>query len=467
MTMTSFFSRLAASLFILASIAISPAQAIKIEKVTTPSGIEAWLVNDPTLPIISMEALFRGGASLDPADRGGLATMVSSLLDEGAGPYDSLTFQKRLQSKAIYLGFGASKETFSVSLKTLKENSDEAFSLLGTALSMPTFAPADVERIRDQIKVSLRRDAQSPNTAAMRAWQAHVFPDHVYGRPTKGDEASVSAITIDDLKSYAAGAFSRDRLMVAVVGDVTAQNLVGLLETAFGRLPAKPAPAYAALPTAPKTNFDGSVTVVEWDNPQSVAVFGTPGILRSDPDWYAAYTLNYILGGGGFSSRLTEEVREKRGLSYSVSTSLQPFMEAGVILGSVASRNDRIKGALDVIRTEWTRMRNEGPTAQELADAKTYLIGSFPLQMGSTDDLASILLSAQLYDLGIDFLDRRSERIQAVSSDDMKRVAQRLLDPASLTTVVVGKPDGLKTGPAGAAEPEAKPAPVKAKTKGK
>ena len=451
MTVVSLISRLVASAVVVLSLAAMPAHAVKIEQVTTPSGIQAWLVHDPSLPIISMEAAFRGGSSLDPADRAGLAYMVSSLLDEGAGPYDSLTFQTLLESKAIRIGFDASKDSFAVSLKTLKENSTEAFDLLGIALKDPHFSSPDVERIRSQIQASLMRDAQAPASVAMRTWLAHVYPNHPYGIPTKGDVETVAAITPDDLKSYVAGAFARDRLMVAVVGDVTAQELPALLDAAFGSLPATtPASSTLAALKAPVPNFDGGVTVIERDNPQSAAAFGAPGLMRNDPDWYAAYTLNYILGGGGFSSRLTEEVREKRGLSYSVYTSLQPLMQAGSIVGSVSSRNDRIKGALDVIRTEWKRMRDKGPTAKELADAKTYLIGSFPLQMSSTDDLASILLSAQVYDLGIDFLERRNERILKVNSDDMKRVARRLLDPATLTTVVVGKPQGMKTqaGPA-------------------
>lgn len=431
-----------AALFFLIVAAFStlPARAVTIEEVVTPSGIKAWLVQDRTLPIISLSAAFRGGSGLDPDGKAGTGSMVSLLLDEGAGPYDSLTFQKMLEDRAINLSFDVGKDMFSLSLKTLSENRDEAFTLLGLALSEPRFAQPEIERIRSQILAGMQRDEQDPDLVSARAWLAHVYAGHPYGRPAKGDAASVATLTADDLKRYAKNAFTRDRLLVAVVGDVDAEEVVPLLEQAFGKLAERKSDRDREISTAPKTYFDGSTTVIERDNPQSVATFGGPGLLRSDPDWYPAMTLNYILGGGGFSSRLTEEVRAKRGLSYSVDTYLQPFMASGAIIGSVASRNDGIMTALDVIRAEWKRMGDEGPSAEELENAKTYLIGSFPLSMSSTSAMASILLSGQVYDLGIDFLDRRSERLERITLDDMKRVSRRLFDPESLTTLIVGKP---------------------------
>lgn len=429
---------LAFTLLILATL---PARAVTVHRVVSPGGIEAWLVEDHSNPILSLSLSFRGGTSSDPVGREGLATLVSGLLDEGAGDLDSLAFQTRLEDLSIQMSFDSGRDSFGGTLKTLTENRDTAFDLLRLALTKPRFDADPVERIRSQIVSALKRQDEDPQTIASKAWFRALFPDHPYGRPEDGTLASVARITIADLKAFAAGRFARDNLILGIAGDITAEALKPLLDSTFGGLPAKSVPVTVA-DAAPVTK--GSVVVVDRDIPQSVAVFGHGGMKRSDPDFYAAYLLNYIVGGGGFSSRLMTEVREKRGLAYSVYSYLSPLDHAAVYVGGVATRNDRFADSLGLVRAEWARMAESGPSEKELQDAKTYLTGSWPLQLDGTGPIAGILVAIQRDDLGIDYLDKRNEYMERVTLDDTRRVARTLFAPESLTTAVVGRPAGVR-----------------------
>lgn len=425
----------------------APARAIDIERVTSPGGIEAWLVQDHSNPIIAMEFLFDGGVALDPAGKEGLAEMAAALLDEGAGELDSQAFQQRLEDLSIGLSFRAQFDSFGGGLKTLTENRDTAFELLRLALTAPRFDAEAVDRIRSQILTILARNEKNPGRVAGRAWWSAAFPGHPYGRPQDGTPETVKAITAADLKRFVAQRFGRDNLILAVVGDIAPDQLKPLLDKTFGGLPAKAAPVEVA-DTGPKDT--GSVTVIRRPVPQSIVIFGQRGIKRDDPDWYAAHVMNYVLGGGGFISRLTTEVREKRGLAYSISSWLNPLDHAAVISGSVGTQNARVGESIEIIRAEWKRMRDMGISEAELADAKTFLTGSFPLRLDSTDSIASVLVAVRRHNLGIDYLNKRNGFIDAVTVADVQRVAKRLLDPEKLTFVVVGQPENLK----GAADPE-------------
>ncbi len=417
------------------------ADAIEVQRVVSDAGIEAWLVEDRSLPILALEAIFRdAGAVTDPEGKAGRAYMVGGLLNEGAGDMDALTFQRRLEDLAVHMGFDAGRDSFQVSLKTLTENRDEAFRLLRLALTEPRFDAQPVERVRSQIQAGLARDLQDPRTIAWRAWFETQFPDHPYGTPVKGTPESVAALTADDLRAFVTERLARGNLILGVVGDIDAAALKALLDETFGALPTRPAPLDIAEagPAAP-----AAVTVREFPVPQSTVVFGHRGLSRDDPDFYAAMVVNYVLGGGGFTSRLMEEVREKRGLAYGIGTSLRPLDHAPLMLGSVATRNDRVGETIDILRQEWARMREQGPTPEELTAATTYLVGSFPLELTSTSAIAGMLTAIQRHGLGIDYIDRRASYIEAVTADDARRVAERLLRPEHLAAVVVGEPSGL------------------------
>ncbi len=430
-------------LLVFLTLAVPAGAATKITSVTSPGGITAWLVENPAIPIISVEVVWRVGAKFDPPDRPGVANMLSGLLDEGAGELDSQAFQTRLKEMAIRLSFDSGKDQFSGTLKTLSDNRDEAFRLLRLAITEPRFDAEPVERIRGQIMAGLTRKAADPDYIAGRTWFKNAFPEHPYGRPTQGTLESVKAITAGDLRDFVQNRLARDNMVIGVVGDITADELSRRLDEVFGRLPARAAigPVPETLPTA-----GGSLTVIEKDIPQSVVIFGGPGMKRDDPDYYAAYVMNYILGGGGLTSRLMLEIREKRGLAYSVYSYLAPYDHTGLFMGGVATANARVAKSIDLVREELARLRAEGVTEQELSEAKTYLNGSFPLRLTTNGRIAGMLTAIQVNRLGIDYLDKRAGYIDAVTLDDVKRVAERLLHPGNLNIVVVGKPENLSQG---------------------
>ena len=417
----------------------APALATTIERVVSPGGIEAWLVREPAIPMIAVDFAFVGGAVQDPAGKAGTANLVASLLDEGAGDLDSKTFHARLERKAIELGFQAERDTLRGMLRTLTENRDEAFEDLRLAVTAPRFDQTDVEIIRAQILSTLRRAATSPADIANLRWWQTAFADHPYGRPVDGTLESVPAIGVDDLKDYTRRVLARANLKVSVVGDIDAEAVKSMLDRVFGALPAQP--ELKPVATVSPQGL-GRRIVIKLDVPQAVMAFGGPGIARKDPDFMAAYIVNHILGGGTFSSRLFREVREKRGLAYSVSDSLVWLDHSALFLGGTATRADRAGETLELIDKEIRRLAENGPTADELAKAKAYLNGAFALNLDTSSKIAALLVQLQCDGLGIDYFARRPEMINTVTLDDARRVAKRLLDGGLLVTVV-GRPEGL------------------------
>jgi zinc protease len=414
--------------------------ASKVERVVSPGGIEAYLINEPSIPFLSLALHFKGGAALDPPGKEGRAYMVSGLLDEGAGGLDSQAFRTELEDRAIRLSFDAERDSFSGQLKTLSEHRERAFELLRLALVEPRFDPEPVERIRNQIQAELRRRAEDPDYLVSLTWFDTAFPGHPYGRPLQGTVESVATITGDDLRQFTRERLAKDNLTVGVAGDVTAEELGRLLDLAFGDLPDTSAP----IEIADAEPAGGGTVVVRKRVPQSWVMFGQEGLARADPDFYAAYVTNHLLGGGGFTSRLTEEVREKRGLAYSVYSYLYPMDHAPLWLGGVGTANAAVDESIRLVRQEVARMAAGEVGAEELADAKTYLTGSFPLRLTSNDQIASMLVSIQVDDLGIDYLEERNGYIEAVTVEDVRRVAARLYHPGQLLVVVVGDPTGLE-----------------------
>lgn len=433
-----------AALALAAVLALQPGQAraAEVQKVVSDGGITAWLVEDHSNPIVSLKLAFRGGAALDPEDKPGLANLVSATMDEGAGALTSQEFQQALSQKAIKLSFDAGSDAFYGSLKTLSEHRERAFDLLELALTEPRFDAEPVQRLKSQIQASLARQSQDPRSVANRTLDKLMFPEHPYGRPTSGTRASLQGITQADLQQFVETRFARDRLMVGVVGDITPEELKPLLDRAFADLPATTGDVPQVADVDPKGA--GETVVVEKNVPQSWVVFGHGGISRDDPDYYAASIVNYILGGGSFASRLFNEVREERGLAYSVYSYLSPLDHASVMGGGLGTGNASVGKALEVVRQEWRRMAEHGPTQEELADAKTYMTGSFPLRLSSTSNIASILVAMQQEDLGMDYMDERKDLIESVTLEQAKRVAGELLHPSDLAVVVVGRPEGVE-----------------------
>ncbi|HYD98908.1 MAG TPA: pitrilysin family protein [Alphaproteobacteria bacterium] len=432
----------AACLFVLL---LAPAawaeDVLKIERVVSPGGIEAWLVHDDAVPVISVEFAWRGGTVTDPAGKEGLVRLLGTLLDEGAGELDSQAFQTRLEDSAIGLSFSPGADEFGGSLTMLRDQRDEAFELLRLAVTSPRFDADAVRRMKEAAQQEIRRQYGSPDWLSRRALFDLVFPTHPYGRPSRGTVESVEAVTPEDMRGWMRQRIARDNLLIGVAGAITAAELGPALDRVFAELPAKASPY--EIPWAEMQN-KGRTVVVERPLGQAEVVMAQPGLTREDPDYMAAVVMNYILGGGGFRSRLTEEVREKRGLAYGVSSYLSLWDRAELLMVSTGTVNARVRETLDVVRAEWRRMAEGGITQAELDDAKTYLTGSYPLGFTSTGRIAGALLGTQVDRLGIEFLNRRNDLIQAVTLDDVNRVAKRLLKPDALTTVVVGRPEGVE-----------------------
>jgi len=439
--MASVRARLAAfaGLAGLALLAAAPARALEIQGLRSPEGAVFWLVEEPSIPIVALEISFDGGARLDPEGRAGLASMMAGLIDEGAGDLDAVGFSKARDELSARFGFSAGLDSMDVSARMLVETLEPSVALLATALDSPRFDPEPVERVRAQILSVIAESGTKPDTVAAEAWYAGAFPDHPYGRPKRGTAESVAAITRDDLVTARARLLTRANARIAVVGAIDAERAGRMVDTILAGMEQGTVLVRERTGDTPPPGL----RVIELDVPQSAAVFGHAGLARADRDFIPAYVMNYVLGGGGFSSRLMVEVREKRGLAYGVYSYLSVRDETALYLGGVQTANERMAESLEVINAEWARMAAEGITADELDRAKRYLTGAFPLRFDSNAKIASYLVFMQEENLGIDYLERRNGLIEAVTLEDVRRVAARLLKPENLSIVVVGKPEGL------------------------
>ncbi len=423
------------------ALAALPAQAeIDIREVTSPGGITAWLVEEHSIPFTALEIRFRGGTALDPAGKRGATYLMTGLIEEGAGDMDAQAFAQAREELAASFSFDSYDDAISVSARMLTENRDAAVDLLRAALVTPRFDPDAIDRVRDQVLSGIRRDAQDPDETARRTFDALAFPGHPYAAAKEGSEDSVAALARDDIVDAHRAALVRDSIYVAAVGDITPDALGLLLDELLGDLPQSGAP----LPGDAGYATSGGVTVVPFDTPQSVILFGHEGIARDDPDFFAAYIVNEIFGGRGFNSRLMGEVREKRGLTYGIGTYLAPMENGALLMGSAATVNARVAEAVDVIRAEWARISDGGVTQAELDAAKTYLTGAYPLRFDGNGTIADILVGMQLSELPIDYALTRNAEVEAVTLEDIARVARRIYRPDDLRFVVVGAPEGLE-----------------------
>lgn len=429
-----FTNLLAALLFIFF---VGNLKAAEIKEILTPGGIKAWFVQENAIPILNMEVVWKGGASILPKEKAGLAELMASTMDEGAGEMDSKAFQKALADNSISLSFDAGKDTYRGRFKTLSANKEMAFSLFQQAIQDPRFDQEAVDRIRNQLLVSLNRKKTDPNSLAGRAWFDIAFKGHPYAVPTMGNIETMQQLTTQDLHDLKNKQISRNNMVISVIGDISEADLIMYLDKTFADLPEKPDVQDVAefgSVDGPKTQF------IEQNIPQSIIVFGGKGVKRDDPDYYAAYVLNYILGGGGFESRLQNEVREKRGLVYSIYSYLSPFEAAGVHLGGFSTGAENTIKAVELVREELRKIIQDGVTSAELEAAKKYLNGSFGLRLSSNAKIARVMASMQFSKLPITYLDDRKDLIGNVSLEDIKRVAQKLMDPDQMIITVVGQP---------------------------
>jgi zinc protease len=410
--------------------------SVPVQTVTSPGGIRAWLIEDGSVPVLSLAFAFRGGAALDPEGREGRAALTAALLDQGAAELDTAAFATALRDRAVSLSFAAGRDEFTGSLRCLAEDASFAASMLARALTRPRFDPAAVARVKAGRAIALRREAEEPRTIASRSWWERALSPHPFARPPGGTESTLAVLGRDDLDAAVAAQIRKGSLIVGAAGAIDSARLGRMLDEAFGEI--APGEA-AAVPPLPQPRRFG-LALTERDAPQAFATFGHGGPDPDDPDWEAFQVVNWILGGGGFSSRLTEEIREKRGLTYGVGTKLAPFPGRSLLLGSVSTENRRFGETLSILKGEWARIAEEGPTEAEVAQGRAYLSGSFPLGFTSTGQIAATLVTLQSLGRKPDWLSGRIARIESVTLEKARWAASRLFDPSALSVSVVGRP---------------------------
>ncbi len=425
-----------AAAFLLVFFAVAPGYAVEIKEVISPKGIRAWLVHDDFVPLISMRFSFKGGSTQDPKGKEGLANLMTGLFDEGAGELDSGAFQDKLDDVGAEMGFNEDEDSITGSMRMLADKRDEAVELLALAVNKPRFDQAPIDRIRQQVVAGIKASERNPNTIAGRKFAEALYGDHPYSRQSEGTEASLAAITRNDLVTFHQRNFARDNLIVGVVGSISAEELGPLLDKVFGDLPEK-----AKLnPVSDATLAFGKTTQVDYALPQTSISMVYPGVRRKDPDFFAAYIMNHILGGGTFSSRIYNEVREKRGLAYSAGSNLVNRDHMAALMVSTATRADRASETLQILKAEIAKMAKDGPTEEELAEAKKYLVGSYAVNnLDSSSAVASTLVGLQDENLGRDYIDKRADLINAVTLDEVKAAAKKLLSTEP-SILIVGPP---------------------------
>lgn len=419
-----------------------PERVLDIQEVVSGSGIKAWLVEDHSLPIIAMEFSFQeAGSARDPKDKQGLARMASNTMDEGAGDLDSQAFQKTLTDLSISLSFSAGRDDFGGSLKALTRHKGKAFDLMHLALTSPRFDQEAVNRMRDANIARVKSSMAEPDWMAARLLNDRAYAGHEYALNSGGTLSSLSAITREDLANFAKTNLTRDRLVIGVAGDISPEELKTTMDKVFGKLPAT-----ATAQPLSDLNVDGknSIVLYEQDIPQTIIEIMMPGMRRTDPDFFAAQIMNFTLGGSGFGSRLTEEIREKRGLTYGIQSSLQELDHTTGYGISLSTENKNAGEALRLIQAEMKKISDAPITDEELKAAQSYMIGSLPLAFTSTEAIASTLASLQKNERPIDYLDQLPNHLNAVTKADVQRAAQRLLQPQKSLTILVGKPAGVK-----------------------
>jgi zinc protease len=424
--------------FLLCLLVSFPALAVtEVQEIKTKKGFTIWLIEEHTLPLVSARIGFKNaGFAHDPKEKEGLATLATELLNEGTLKQDRKTFKTTLENHAIYLSFSSDIDHVFANMETLKEHYLKAFELMSEALTQPLFKQEAMDRKHQQMVVALSKEQESPQSTASRKWQEGIFKDHPYSQNPLGNETSLKNITRADLQQFAKRNITRENIVISIVGDITPEEAESAVDRYFDILPQTEA-THHSVPWVSKYTADATTEIFK-EAPQTTIAFGAKGVHYSDPDFYTAYVLNYILGGGGFESRLMEEVRDERGLAYSIYTYLTSYEGAALLKGNVATRNGKVDDTIAVIKEVFEGLQKEGITKNDLALAKKYLIGSFHLKLDTNSNLSHFLTYMQLRDLGIDFLEKRNSLIEKVTLEEVNRVAKTLLDPQRLFIVTVG-----------------------------
>ena len=417
------------------------AVALEVEQIVSARGIKAWLVEEHSVPLVAIKFAFMGGSAQDPTGKEGLAGMMSDLLTEGAGDMPARTYKEKLSGLGSRLSTSSGKDAIYGGLETLSKRFAPSAELLRLVLVSPRFDASSIELVRGQRTTDLARSANDPTRLALDRWYAEAFPGHPYARPVDGTPESIARIMADDLKTMHGNLLARDVLHIVVVGDIDKRAAIEALDAIFGALPEK---AKVARVDKIEPRPLPAPVVIERDYPLSTATFGLPSLRIDHPDFAALQVLNQIIGSGDFDSRLMEEIRVKRGLAYSIQTRLLRDSITSLLVGGVATKNEAMGTTLGVMKGVFDDMVRNGPTPSQFDNAKRYLVGSYLLDFDTNAKVASSLLGIQLEGEGPSYLVTRNQKINAVTLQDVRRIAEQVLKPDRLVVTVVGKP---KLGP--------------------
>lgn len=422
--------------FVLLVAAVVPAHAkvLEIQDIKTKGGLSVWLVEDHSVPVVSLDFAFLGAGGInDTPDKQGLSQLLSNTMDEGAGGLDSKTFQGILRDRAIELSFFSTRDDFGGSVRTLVRHQDKAFELLQLALTSPRFEDEAVARMVAANVARIRSSLSDPSWLAARLLNDAMFEGHTYGFNSGGTVASLQKITSADLRAAFKARYARSNLVVAVAGDIKPEQAAALADRIFAGLPEK-ATQFAAKPAGfPEA---GDTVFYKQDIPQTIISVAWPGIDVNDTDYYAAVVMNHIFGGGGFGSRIMDEIREKRGLSYGMYSGLSHYAHADRLTVSGSTKAGGTGQVMTLLRDAASGMSANPPSDKDIADARDYLVGSLPLVFSSTGNIASAVLSLRMDGLGIDGFDKYVTGINAVTGQDVARAATRIFNAKPVTALV-------------------------------
>ncbi len=425
--------------------AIAAQAGLNIQQWTTPQGARVYFVENHDLPMLDVSTAFAAGSARDQADTSGLASMTRHMMTLGAGGLSEQDIAERLADVGAQMGGFFDQDRAGFSLRTLSGSAerDAALAVFRSVLAKPAFAADILEREKARAIANLQEAATKPEYLGEKAFQTAIFGTHPYALAESGEVATVAKLTATDLQAYHARHYRAANMVVALMGDIDRAGAESLAAALAAELPAGEAPS----PTPPvPAVVSGGEQLIPHHATQSHLFMGLPGMKRDDPDYFPLLVGNYVLGGGGFDSRLTEEIRQKRGLSYSVYSYFMPRQERGAFQVGLQTRRDATDEAVRVVRETIRRYLEEGPGEAELRQAKDNLVGSFPLRLDSNRKILDHLAMLGFYRLPLDWLDTYTKKVEAVTRDDILRAMRERVRPEAMTTVIVGGQSGPASG---------------------
>jgi len=406
------------------------------EREILPNGIILLHSEKKALPIVTVVFAIKAGSVVEPPEKAGLANLTADLLNEGTSRRTSKNISDEIEFVGGSLSTSGGSDYMTVSLSILKKDLELGFDLLSDIILNPSFSQEEINRRKKVIKSSIIQQNEEPGIVASRAFSKAVFGEHPYGRPAEGTLETLDNITRQDIVDFHSSYYAPNNTFMAVVGDITGNELKPLIDKYFKIWQKKEIKFHDM--SVPKSGSKAEVIKINKNITQANIILGHLGIKRDDPDYYAVSVMNYILGGGGFASRLMDSIRDNKGLSYDVHSYFSASKYSGSFQVGLQTKNNSANEAINEILKEMDRIRTEKVSDKELDNAKLYLTGSFPLRIDSNRKIAAFLIAVEFYDLGLDYVDDYKKFIEAVSKDDLLRVARKYLDTKNYILVIVG-----------------------------